>query len=421
MAGFLHDTRSTSLDLTWKSPKHNHSYLAGHVFQAEWTAKKSLVSPSFRLCVQSDNDSDDSNSRRSQGDDDDCGDSVWPSVEHDGDSYTASLMAPNITEDQLEMYLQLRDDFGKEATSPLFTLSSAAPASSDASTDSGSNSTSLENPSSNSPTSKPSSSAKKTGQPSPKHSATNSEVSDDKADPSSSSPTVASDNETADLPVSSPTSPASDSSGQPDSDALSPALAPTSSPDSSIPLDDSPQSILTKPSASSVAILAVPLSLLGLILVASSILACHHHRSMVRARNADRDRLERSASFVAATAALKTHESLRAARIEVPRRVEKRMELDDIVSLYEYEHDEPPARWVHPDALGIYHPTWGAPGVKEGRVEKEREVFDDVPLTPRLPRSNGFAAGLAELARHDSPLPPPPALIPGVLVRPRPR
>jgi hypothetical protein len=82
----VHSRRS---DVTWISPSKGESFGPGDKILCKWKADKAVVSPSFQLCIISNDsaleDDEDTDS------DMDCGETVWPAVEQIGNEYTISL------------------------------------------------------------------------------------------------------------------------------------------------------------------------------------------------------------------------------------------------------------------------------------------------------------------------------------------
>lgn len=85
--------RDTSF--TWSSPATAEVYGPGDTITAQWTSKKALVSPSVSLCTANDLDVGST----------DCGGSVWPHVEQDGNQYSVSLFVKSILSFARDMQL----------------------------------------------------------------------------------------------------------------------------------------------------------------------------------------------------------------------------------------------------------------------------------------------------------------------------
>jgi hypothetical protein len=85
LAGEVHSRRP---DITWVSPQGGETYHPGDTLICSWRADRAVVSPSVRLCMFHDGQSGSDGDTDS---DNDCGETVWPTVEKSGDKYTISL------------------------------------------------------------------------------------------------------------------------------------------------------------------------------------------------------------------------------------------------------------------------------------------------------------------------------------------
>lgn len=93
-------------NVTWISPSSGAVFGPGDIITGEWKTTQALSSPSFKLCTtssasngsksDSSKSSDEEHDRltdisAASGGSDTCGDSVKPSVTHDGQTYKVSL------------------------------------------------------------------------------------------------------------------------------------------------------------------------------------------------------------------------------------------------------------------------------------------------------------------------------------------
>ncbi|KAI0063250.1 hypothetical protein BV25DRAFT_1915567 [Artomyces pyxidatus] len=220
---------SASLDVVWQSPASGDVFGPGDTIIGKWQAAQSVVSPSFRLCAGGSGS-------------DGCGATIWADVKESAGSYLVSLAVPNVTTES-GYTLQMKDDFGKSTTSPVFNLS---PTPQDAAPDAGAQS----DPASPAPASSP-------GNPNPPPN-----TPPDNAAPNPSAPSGAS--QAAPSATRNPTNPASN---------VSPLVA-------------------SAHSAPPVAALAVPLSLAGAIVLAAAILGLHHRRKLAKEREIEAEILK---------------------------------------------------------------------------------------------------------------------------------
>ena len=81
---------SRAVEVTWISPSAGDTFVPGDTIVGQWSAKKPVVSPSFRLCTAIDPDGatgdDERDARRSEdggedGGESSCGQAVWPTVQ----------------------------------------------------------------------------------------------------------------------------------------------------------------------------------------------------------------------------------------------------------------------------------------------------------------------------------------------------
>ncbi|KAL1686048.1 hypothetical protein GGG16DRAFT_97256 [Schizophyllum commune] len=127
-------------DVTWLSPSPGDIYGPADTLVAKWTADKDITSPSFRLCLAkggnddnnggdggSDNDGIESRADdglESRGSDiGGCGSQTWPDVTRSGGASMMSMAVPSVTADH-PYYLSMEDDYGTRSRSPTFSLSS---------------------------------------------------------------------------------------------------------------------------------------------------------------------------------------------------------------------------------------------------------------------------------------------------------
>ncbi|KAI5897352.1 uncharacterized protein SCHCODRAFT_02609137 [Schizophyllum commune H4-8] len=132
-------------DVTWLSPSAGDIYGPADTLVAKWTADKDITSPSFRLCLakgghgddnggDGDSENDGIESRSDDGlesrgsDIGGCGSQTWPDVTRSGGASMMSMAVPSVTADH-PYYLSMEDDYGTRSRSPTFSLSKSAPAS----------------------------------------------------------------------------------------------------------------------------------------------------------------------------------------------------------------------------------------------------------------------------------------------------
>ncbi|KAH9927446.1 uncharacterized protein BXZ73DRAFT_90722 [Epithele typhae] len=138
----LKDT-DTSIDVTWDKPARGDTYGPGDTLVGQWSADKSVVSPSFRLCTvdeyvddETDDDDDDVRNDLETDDDDTCGQAIWPTVRQVEDgSWKIHMTLPNTNTTPSQCFIEMVDDFGDKAMSPVFSFGHPAsePASSSSS------------------------------------------------------------------------------------------------------------------------------------------------------------------------------------------------------------------------------------------------------------------------------------------------
>ncbi|KAH7919963.1 hypothetical protein BV22DRAFT_835345 [Leucogyrophana mollusca] len=324
-------THAKTLNVTWTRPVQGTIYTPGHFVIGEWTASKAVISPSFKLCMLP---ASQSPRRANAAAKSDCGQAMWPRVEQASGSYVVSLKVPDVTATEVGMFLEMKDDFGATARSPDFTLSPQEPNPPSASAQDAPPESDI--PASSSTSSSPTSRTTKT-------------KSKSKSD--ASSPMTAAAVTTATGKHSSVTHTKSHSqslsgkhavtaSASASAIAIAGAVAPqvtspspVSGPSSSSPVPSSPSPVpltpnltATRSPAPTVA-LAIPLSLIGLVVLASALLAVHHHRSLVTARKQEGERLS------GINALSYGQEGSGSARVKETWK-EKDGDLDDIISLY---------------------------------------------------------------------------------------
>ncbi|KAL6300305.1 hypothetical protein BKA93DRAFT_541186 [Sparassis latifolia] len=111
--------RTSGEGVTWQSPSAGDVYASGDTIVGQWSAAQSVVSPSFSLCaLQAKNVTGPGGGT--------CGSRVWPTVDQSDGSPRIYLSLPNVSSPS-QFYLQLKDDFGNKADSPLFSLNPASP------------------------------------------------------------------------------------------------------------------------------------------------------------------------------------------------------------------------------------------------------------------------------------------------------
>ncbi|KAK0197967.1 hypothetical protein F5146DRAFT_1130898 [Armillaria mellea] len=221
----------------WESPAAGDRFGPGDMIYGKWRADPPVDTPSFKMCGNSSpppqvssRDSDDQTS--GDGDRGNCGETVWPTVQHGNGSDSVSLAVPNVTSDE-SFYLLMIDNFGTKYRSPPFLLSPTSSATvQDAAPAPLSNSNTAQSPFNASPPSIPSPAASPVGGP----------------------------------PVTPPT--------------ISPASLPVS-----------PTNTLATRSPPPVAAFAVPLCCVGAILLVAAGLCVRHNRQLDQERARDTEKL----------------------------------------------------------------------------------------------------------------------------------
>jgi len=117
---FAKEVHADNANITWTSPVEGDKYGPGDTIIGKWNTVKAVVSPSFRLCVSANISISVSNSASSS--DDGCGSTVWPTVKESAGSFFISLATPKVTADE-GFFLRMEDDFGQLIFSPVFILS----------------------------------------------------------------------------------------------------------------------------------------------------------------------------------------------------------------------------------------------------------------------------------------------------------
>ncbi|KAI0761666.1 hypothetical protein BD413DRAFT_616876 [Trametes elegans] len=233
-------------NVTWISPSDGDSYSSGDTVVGRWSADKAVVSPSFRICVtddggqlssRSEDDGDGvddggdgdghSSSNSSGGSAGSCGGTVWPTIQQSDGTYFVHLSLPNVTS-ATPCYLEMVDDFGAKMASPSFSFG---------------------------------------GTPD------DTDAAESADDPSSASPDTTSTATSATASISPP----STSTGPPMNTAL--PTQPQSFPQT---LDESHIPVPT-------AAYAVPLSLVGSVILAAAGLAVHQRRKLNSERERERE------------------------------------------------------------------------------------------------------------------------------------
>ncbi|KAK2459773.1 hypothetical protein APHAL10511_008205 [Amanita phalloides] len=125
-----HNGDADTSHISFAEPVSGAAFHTGDTLNAQWTSKKPIISPSFKLCQTSDSE----NTRRAymmnrrifvrvSRDDDICGDPIWPAVEQtDSGSYQVAMEVPVISEAG-SYYLNVEDNFGSVVQSPVFSVS----------------------------------------------------------------------------------------------------------------------------------------------------------------------------------------------------------------------------------------------------------------------------------------------------------
>ncbi|KAF9005860.1 hypothetical protein BDZ89DRAFT_1144953 [Hymenopellis radicata] len=130
--------RRAAPTVTFHAPTASSTYAPGTSILVSWASDTEVVSPSFRLCVvsgsaagkrhsykakdekESDNDEDDSSGNDDDGDGS-CGAAVWATVKNDGDEYSIQVTAPAVNA-PTRFYLEMRDDFDDGMRTDIFTI-----------------------------------------------------------------------------------------------------------------------------------------------------------------------------------------------------------------------------------------------------------------------------------------------------------
>ncbi|KAF5338248.1 hypothetical protein D9758_012870 [Tetrapyrgos nigripes] len=110
-------------EVDWISPSAGDAQQPGGTVIAKWKADKTLVSPSFKLCLGSSQSS--VNRRGTSASNGNCGEKVYPTVQQDNGVYSISLSIPDTTSNVEACYLLMQDDFGNQFRSPSFSVSSS--------------------------------------------------------------------------------------------------------------------------------------------------------------------------------------------------------------------------------------------------------------------------------------------------------
>ncbi|CAL1696744.1 unnamed protein product [Somion occarium] len=112
-------------NVTWSSPVEGDVYESGQSIIGQWSVTEAILSPVFRLCSPSTQETPDPDSGENTGsEDDNCGTAVWPAVQQSNGSYEVTLAAPSVTA-LSDFYLEMQDEEGNIVPSPLFSLSPA--------------------------------------------------------------------------------------------------------------------------------------------------------------------------------------------------------------------------------------------------------------------------------------------------------
>ncbi|KAK0232726.1 hypothetical protein IW262DRAFT_1451202 [Armillaria fumosa] len=111
----------------WESPAAGDRFGPGDVLIGKWRADRPVDAPSFKMCGNSSSSppqvrSRDSDDQTGDNDRSNCGETVWPTVQHGNGSDSVSLAVPNVTSDE-SFYLLMIDNFGTKYRSPPFLLS----------------------------------------------------------------------------------------------------------------------------------------------------------------------------------------------------------------------------------------------------------------------------------------------------------
>ncbi|KAK1231911.1 hypothetical protein PQX77_004961 [Marasmius sp. AFHP31] len=130
LASFFAVASAEPSQVRWISPSAGDYFGPGDNIVGKWTASKAVVSPSFELCTGAGQSNIRARDEDNNGGSGRCGAKTYPTVQQDNGVYFVSLTIPNVTDVQ-GYHLQMTDDFDNVSQSPSFSLSpsgSAQPA-----------------------------------------------------------------------------------------------------------------------------------------------------------------------------------------------------------------------------------------------------------------------------------------------------
>ncbi|WRT68854.1 uncharacterized protein IL334_005835 [Kwoniella shivajii] len=115
------DSRGNGAGIHWISPSLGDSIPSGQALTVTWSSENPVTSPSIALCTSSSSSS--SGGGGGGGGSDDCGNANWPSVIINGDgTYSATVTMPVISQSMQGLYLSMISDNGKSFNSPNFAV-----------------------------------------------------------------------------------------------------------------------------------------------------------------------------------------------------------------------------------------------------------------------------------------------------------
>ncbi|KAL0068020.1 hypothetical protein AAF712_004923 [Marasmius tenuissimus] len=106
----------------WISPSAGDYFGPGDNIVGKWSASKAVVSPSFELCTGAGQSNIHARDENNNGESGRCGAKTYPTIQQDNGVYFVSLTIPNVTDVQ-NYHLQMVDDFDNVSQSPSFSLS----------------------------------------------------------------------------------------------------------------------------------------------------------------------------------------------------------------------------------------------------------------------------------------------------------
>ncbi|KAJ7591371.1 hypothetical protein C8J56DRAFT_560955 [Mycena floridula] len=257
----LHSTRarsdsSSSSTVKWSQPGDGDEFMSGNSILAVW--KGAETSPSFALCKTAD---------------DTCGEATWPNVvkNDDGDSSSANLLAPDVP-CKGGYYLKMKDDFGDYYESPSFYI---IPSDDTASSTADESSPTSEATAADISTTADESSV--TAEAITADPASSSAVADESSTTLKAVPTTAAlSSKIAAIPVATPNAAQAPLTISPSADTNNGAPI-ISAPFSNAP---PPSNVLATRIPPPTAAFAIPLSIVGAILLAAGALSARHNRRL---------------------------------------------------------------------------------------------------------------------------------------------